>query len=103
MKVRFAGLLVILSLTCFSHAAEKKPRPAVDPDQAYKENCMRCHTEVRQRPPRVTNTIMMHMREVANLPPDVAQAILEYLNGESPVASEKVNKSRVGASQRAEN
>jgi hypothetical protein len=103
MKIRLAGLLMILSLACVAHAVDKKPHPAMDPDGAYKNNCMRCHTEVRQRPPRATKTIMMHMREVANLPPDITQAILEYLNGEPPVAAERNTKSQVAASAQAAN
>jgi hypothetical protein len=88
MKRLLACFSLILSFAFFAHAVDSKARKSVDPDQAYKNNCMRCHTATRQYPPRVTKTIMMHMREVANLSPEVTQAIVDYLNGE-PSADKK--------------
>jgi hypothetical protein len=44
---------------------------------------MRCHASTQQYSPRMTKTIIMHMRVRANLTEDQAQAILEYLNGNS--------------------
>jgi hypothetical protein len=58
--------------------AKDRGRP-VDPDDAYKNNCMRCHTSTQQYSPRVTKTILMHMRVRANLTQEEAQAILKYL------------------------
>ena len=78
----YVGLLPLLS-ACLAQAADHKTHQAVDPDDAYKNNCMRCHAALPQYSPRMTKTIMMHMRVAANLPADEAQAILEYLNGES--------------------
>lgn len=46
---------------------------------AYKQNCTRCHSEVPPVSARRTKTIVRHMRVRANLTPDEAQAILQYL------------------------
>ena len=54
--------------------------PTFSADDAYKQNCTRCHNEVPKLAPRSTKTIMRHMRVRANLTKDEAQAILEYLN-----------------------
>jgi len=48
-------------------------------DDAYKQNCTRCHSEVPKLDPPRTNTIMRHMRVRANLTKDEAQGILDYL------------------------
>lgn len=48
-------------------------------DDAYKQNCTRCHAEVPKLDPKRSNTIMRHMRVRANLTKDEAQAILDYL------------------------
>ncbi len=81
-RVFYVGLLPLLS-ACLAQAADHKTHQAVDPDDAYKNNCMRCHAALPEYSPRMNKTIMMHMRVAANLPADQAQAILEYLNGES--------------------
>ena len=67
-------------------AQSGKVSRVIDPDKAYKNNCMRCHAETPQYSARKTATIMMHMRVRANLPEDEARAILAYLNGTSPEA-----------------
>ncbi len=60
--------------------AQNKPgKMAVDPDSAYKNNCMRCHAAVQQYSPRRTTTIVTHMRVRANLTEEETLAILEYL------------------------
>lgn len=53
---------------------------AINPDQAYKANCTRCHAEVPLVVTRRTQTILRHMRVRANLTKDEAQAIIEYLS-----------------------
>src|SRR5216683_2033284 len=75
--------LSLLLVPCAAFAADPKSTHAIDPDDAYKNNCMRCHAALPQYSPRMNKTILMHMRVAANLPADEAQAILEYLNGES--------------------
>jgi hypothetical protein len=83
MKRRFACLSMVTLAAAVAQAGDNTTHRAIDPDAAYKNNCMRCHTSVQQYSPRMTKTIVMHMRIRANLPEDQAQAILEYLNGES--------------------
>jgi hypothetical protein len=60
--------------------AQNKPgKTAVDPDSAYKSNCVRCHAAVQQYSPRKTTTIVTHMRVRANLTEEETLAILQYL------------------------
>jgi hypothetical protein len=78
MKHLLTCLLLCLSaLPLF--AAGKPRKTAVDPDDAYKNNCMRCHSAVRQYSPRMTATIVTHMRVRANMTVEETQAILQYL------------------------
>lgn len=65
-------------------AAVKAQTPAkasngVDPDQAYKANCSRCHLAPRKFPEGKIATIMRRMRVRANLTDEEAEAILRYL------------------------
>jgi len=55
------------------------PKRVISGDDAYKENCTRCHSEVPQRNSRSINTTVRHMRVRANITMDEAKAILEYL------------------------
>ncbi len=48
-------------------------------DDAYKQNCTRCHSEVPPVSTRRTKTIVRHMRVRANITAEEAQAILQYL------------------------
>ncbi len=48
-------------------------------DDAYKQNCTRCHSEVPPVSTRRTKTIVRHMRVRANITTEEAQAILQYL------------------------
>ena len=69
------------SSTRTASSTSSKKHHAIDPDDAYKNNCMRCHTGLPQYNPRMSKTIMLHMRQDANIPGDEADAILEYLRG----------------------
>lgn len=60
-------------------AAQIKPKPGLDGDQAYKANCSRCHLAARKFSERKMATIMRHMRVRANLTEEEAEAILRYL------------------------
>jgi hypothetical protein len=51
----------------------------ISADDAYKQNCTRCHSEVPPVSTRRTKTIVRHMRIRANIPAEEAQAILQYL------------------------
>lgn len=75
-------------------------RRQIDPDEAYKNNCMRCHTSTQQYSPRMTETIVMHMRVRANLTQEEAQAILKYLIEDSLWSDRKTGQA-VRRSRRA--
>lgn len=82
MKHLLACLL--LCLTALPVFATDNPRKTtVDPDDAYKNNCIRCHSAVRQYSPRMTATIVTHMRVRANMTAEETQAILQYLRDNS--------------------
>jgi hypothetical protein len=79
--------LLTCMLLCLSAlpviAADNTKKSAVDPDDAYKNNCMRCHSAVRQYSPRMTATIVTHMRVRANMTAEETRAILQYLTDNS--------------------
>jgi len=78
-------LQIILASVCALPAlAGTDPKKAIDPDEAYKNNCMRCHSAVRQYSARMTATIVTHMRVRANLTEEETQAILQYLTENAP-------------------
>ena len=81
MKRIFASSAFVVLMTLFVQAGDNRTHRSIDPDTAYKNNCMRCHASTQQYSPRMTRTIVMHMRVRANLTEDQAQAILEYLTG----------------------
>jgi hypothetical protein len=83
MKSLLACLFICLTALPLV-AGSKSTRAAVDPDDAYKNNCMRCHSAVRAYSPRMTATIVMHMRVRANMAAEESQAILQYLADSSP-------------------
>jgi hypothetical protein len=84
MKRLLASLLLCLSASPV-FAANNPRKTSVDPDDAYKNNCMRCHSAVRQYSPRMTATIVTHMRIRANMTAEEMQAILQYLHDNSTV------------------
>lgn len=61
------------------HANKMHAMHTLSADDAYKQNCTRCHSEVPQANARTTKTILRHMRVRANITQDQAKAILEYL------------------------
>jgi hypothetical protein len=86
-------LCLISLLACAAQAPDSKSRTTIDPDEAYKNNCTRCHATVQSYSPRMNKTILLHMRVRANLSADVAQAILEYLNEVSSTSNNKLARS----------
>jgi hypothetical protein len=80
--------LLTLLLLCFCAspllAGDDLKKTAVDPDDAYKNNCMRCHAAVRQYSPRQTATVVRHMRVRANMTAEETQAVLQYLADSAP-------------------
>jgi len=88
-------LLTLLSLTVAAAIAAQqpaaKPNPIPPPakatrllpqspgERAFNANCSRCHNAPEQLAPRITGTVMMHMRVRANLSAADEKVILHYL------------------------
>ena len=49
-------------------------------ERKFQENCSRCHAAPEQLSPRITRTIVLHMRVRASLSAEDAQDILHYLS-----------------------
>lgn len=96
MKRSSICLLFVALAVTFARAGDSTSHRSVDPDTAYKNNCMRCHASTQQYSPRMTKTIILHMRVRANLPEDQARAILEYLNGKTESHKANANQVRQG-------
>lgn len=64
-----------------SASATAKPvHPAQDPgDRVYQANCARCHNAPETLSPRISPTIVMHMRVRANLSAKDQELLLKYL------------------------
>jgi cytochrome c5 len=58
-------------------------QPAGSPEdrgeKAFQANCSRCHNAPEQLSPRISGTVIKHMRVRASLSAKDAQAILQYL------------------------
>jgi cytochrome c5 len=48
-------------------------------ERAFAANCSRCHAAPMSLPPRITGTVIMHMRTRARLSRQDEQALLKYL------------------------
>jgi cytochrome c5 len=48
-------------------------------EQVFAQNCSRCHVPPTSIPPRVTGTILMHMRTRARLSREDEQALLHFM------------------------
>jgi cytochrome c5 len=96
MRAQFASLFtIVILLSTFGWAAKystnsadrpKAPdlvenaRPPVDEgERVFTTHCRRCHTPPMSLPPRITGTIIMHMRERARLSRGDEQLLLRYL------------------------
>ena len=97
LKLRFLGASLLFVLPLSSQTANTGPAhnaPAQqtaqlhdvhgdkqrDGDQLFAENCSRCHNAPESFSPRVSGTIVRHMRVRAGLSKEDAQAILRFLN-----------------------
>jgi cytochrome c5 len=61
-----------------SSPAPEKTAPKTG-EQIFMENCSRCHKPPMSIPPRITGTVVMHMRVRAKLSRQDEQALLRYL------------------------
>ena len=62
-------------------AAQHKtaPGPAETGEQVFATNCSRCHRPPMSLSPRITGTVIMHMRTRARLSEHDEQLLLKYL------------------------
>jgi hypothetical protein len=56
-----------------------KPAAQNPGERAFQENCGRCHNPPEQLSPRITGTVLRHMRVRAVLSPQDERDILKYL------------------------
>jgi cytochrome c5 len=91
---RYLGFVVLVSATAVliaqtspDTAASKKvvqKKATVvqsDPgERAFQSNCSRCHYAPESLPPRITGTVVRHMRVRANLSAKDERLILSYFN-----------------------
>jgi cytochrome c5 len=66
-------------------AAQKHPAKAEstaadkEGERKFQQNCSRCHNAPQDLSPRVTGTVLLHMRVRASLSADDEKAILHYM------------------------
>ena len=61
-------------------AQHAKPASTNPGERAFQANCSRCHNPPEQLSPRITGTVLRHMRERALLSPQDERDILKFLN-----------------------
>ncbi len=76
-----AALLAAIGQSVPASAAGPKtrPDPAVEGERIFQQNCSRCHIPPMVLNPRVTGTIIDHMRVRARLSRKEQQLLLKYL------------------------
>lgn len=86
-KIKLITLLFsLLSIAALSTAVPDGHDKKLDGDTLWKQNCTRCHVHPDFKLASILpysagqkKAVMMHMRVVANLPGEEADAIIEYL------------------------
>ena len=89
----FSGLLMATFLLTVlqpapasrAQSAQQATKTKVSPQQdqgeiKFQQNCSRCHNAPESISPRITGTILRHMRVRASLSKEDAEAILHFLN-----------------------
>ncbi len=61
-------------------AQHAKPASTTPGERAFQANCSRCHNPPEQLSPRITGTVLRHMRERALLSPQDERDLLKFLN-----------------------
>ena len=59
--------------------AAPQPAKGKSGEQVFNDNCVRCHTPPMVISPRITGTIIMHMRTRARLSQEDQERLLKYL------------------------
>lgn len=63
------------------HAKKSAPVAVRDTgERKFQQNCSRCHTAPEELSPRITGTVMLHMRVRASLSAEDERDILHYLS-----------------------
>ena len=87
IKARTLSTLLLLSISGISAVAQQPPtKPASkkavmprDPgERAFQANCNRCHYAPESINPRITGTVVRHMRVRANLSAEDERLILKF-------------------------
>lgn len=91
------GLLLLAGLPALSQTTNSKPAPASstkqqpqgkavhatrqrDGNEIFEQNCSRCHSTPEGFSPRISGTVVRHMRVRANLSREDEQALLRFFN-----------------------
>lgn len=89
LGVILLAAIPVISQTAKNDAAQaasgqKQPKKdvaqPVDGDQVFRQNCARCHTVPESFSPRITGTVIRHMRVRAGLSAEDEKALLRFLN-----------------------
>jgi mono/diheme cytochrome c family protein len=91
-----SGVLLLASVSALAVAAQNTapvtvpPRksafqkragePQTDGERVFKQNCFRCHTEPEGFSPRISGTIVRHLRVRASLSQREEEQLLQFLN-----------------------
>jgi cytochrome c5 len=63
-----------------SKLSSKVHSTSTDPgERVFESNCARCHTPPMSLPPRITGTVLMHMRTRARLSREDEKLLLRYM------------------------
>jgi cytochrome c5 len=75
-----AGTTPIVRAPATKNTPAQSPTEAERGERAWQTNCSRCHYAPETLRPRITGTVIRHMRVRANLSAADEHAILQYLN-----------------------
>jgi cytochrome c5 len=60
--------------------ANAHPAPSSDGERVFQQNCSRCHDAPQSFSPRISGTVIRHMRVRASLSAEDEKALLKFLN-----------------------
>jgi cytochrome c5 len=58
----------------------RRPAPSSDGERVFQQNCSRCHDAPQSFSPRISGTVIRHMRVRASLSQNDEKALLKFLN-----------------------
>lgn len=90
LAVLFLGVVSFAGLAEPARKSQDTPKPSPDKansaipsdpgERAFAANCSRCHNAPEQLNPRITGTIVRHMRVRANLSAADERALMRFFN-----------------------